>query len=244
MPCLLFNGSSLVKTVRFSTPDYVGDPVNAIKIYNEKEVDELIFLDINATREKRKPYFDKIKKYASECFMPLTYGGGVSEIDDFKKLYSIGVEKVAVSSILFSHPKTVTDAVKLFGSQAVVGVLNTKTIAGKVQVYNHVGYNTTKTIEEYIDHLQNEIGVGEILFQNVDLEGTWSGFNIDLMKKIIHASKVPVIVLGGAGNVDDIKNAYVNGAQAVALGSMAVYQKKNMGVLIRFPKRKLIFQNE
>src|SRR6185295_11200791 len=107
MPCLLFNGRGLIKTVKFKHPDYVGDPINAIKIYNEKEVDELILLDIQATHEKRSPSFEKIKEYASECFMPFTYGGGVRTLDDFKKLFSIGVEKVAVNHLLLSQPETV-----------------------------------------------------------------------------------------------------------------------------------------
>ncbi|MCC6689892.1 MAG: imidazole glycerol phosphate synthase subunit HisF [Bacteroidia bacterium] len=242
MPCLLFNGRGLVKTVKFKNPTYIGDPINAIKIYNEKEVDELILLDINASKEKRKPYFEKIKEFASECFMPFTYGGGVTTINDFKTLFSIGVEKVAVNTLLFTKPNIVKEAVNKFGAQAIVGVVDLKSnLFSKKQIHNQVGYSTKMNLKEYLYYLENEIGVGEILFQNVDMEGTWSGYNHNLIKEVINNVKVPVIVLGGANNASDIKKVlYETGASAAAIGSMAVYQKKDMGVLIRFPKREAI----
>lgn len=240
MPCLLFNGRGLVKTVKFKHPDYVGDPINAIKIYNEKEVDELILLDINASLENRKPHFDKIKEYASECFMPFTYGGGVTELDDFKKLFSIGVEKVAVNTAILKYPEVIKKAVEIFGSQAIVGVVDVKTnLLGKFIPFNHTGLNNKYDLTGYCNYLQNEIGVGEILFQNIDKEGTWQGYDHELIRSILQKIKVPVIVLGGASDAADIKKVlYETGASAAAIGSMAVYQKKDMGVLIRFPKRE------
>jgi cyclase len=242
MPCLLFNGRGLIKTIRFKTPGYIGDPINAIKIFNEKEVDELILLDINASIEKRKPEFEKIKEYASECFMPFTYGGGVKEISDFKKLFSIGVEKVAVNTLLLSDPETVKKGVALFGAQAIIGVVDVKNgDKGKPSPFNHSGMNITKDLLAYCDYLQNEIGVGELLLQNIDREGTWNGFDHDLVRLVTNHCKIPVIALGGASDTSDIKKVlYESGASAAAIGSMAVYQKKDMGVLIRFPKREAV----
>jgi cyclase len=240
MPCLLYNGKGLVKTVKFKNPSYIGDPINTIKIFNEKEVDELILLDINASIEKRKPSFEKIKEFASECFMPFTYGGGVSSLDDFHKLFSIGVEKIAVNTLLLSDPETVKKAVAKFGAQAIIGVIDVKTnLFGKPIVFNRTGYKISQSLIDYCDHLQTEIGVGEILFQNIDREGTWLGYDHLLIKSILQRIKVPLIVLGGAGQDSDIKKVlYETGVSAAAIGSMAVYQKKDMGVLIRFPKRE------
>ncbi len=242
MPCLLFNGRGLVKTIKFKHPDYIGDPINAIKIYNEKEVDELILLDINASLEKRKPLFDKIATFASECFMPFTYGGGVTEVEDFKKLFSIGVEKVAVNTALLKYPEVIQKAVDTFGAQAIVGVVDVKTnLFGRQIVFNKTGYKVSQSITDYCDYLQTEIGVGEILLQNIDREGTWQGYDHQLIKSILKRIKVPVIVLGGAAEAADVKKVlYETGASAAAIGSMAVYQKKDMGVLIRFPKRETV----
>lgn len=242
MPCLLFNGRGLVKTVKFKHPDYVGDPINAIKIYNEKEVDELILLDIQATRENRKPHFEKIKEYASECFMPFTYGGGVSEIDDFKKLFSIGVEKVAVQTLSLQQPETVKKAVALFGAQAIVGVVDVKAnVSGKKKPFHYNGLTIKQELIEYCLYLQNELGVGELLLQQVDKEGTWEGYDHELIRSVVQQIQIPLISLGGASSPEDIRKVlYETGSSAAAIGSMAVYQKKNMGVLIRFPKREQV----
>lgn len=242
IPCLLYNGRGLVKTIKFKHPDYVGDPINAIKIFNEKEVDEIILLDINASIEKRKPNFEKIKEFASECFMPFTYGGGVNEIEDFQKLFSLGIEKVAVNTLIFNNPKIVKDAIEKYGAQAIIGIVDVKTnLFGKPNVFNKMGYKTSKSIIDYCRYIQTEIGVGEILFQNIDREGTWLGYDHPLIKSILQNIKVPLIALGGASDNSDIKKVlYETGVSAAAIGSMAVYQKKNMGVLIRFPKRESI----
>jgi cyclase len=246
MPCLLFNGRALVKTKNFKEPNYIGDPINAIKIYNEKEVDELILLDINASKERRKPYFDKIKEFASECFMPFTYGGGVSDINDFKTLFNIGVEKVAVKKLLFCKPEIVKEAVKVFGAQAIVGVVDVITASNNdYYIHNETDYNSSIKLNDFLNYLENEIGIGEILLQDVTKEGTWSGYNHFLIKEVICKVNVPVIVLGGANSVKDIKEVlYKSGATAAAIGNMAVYQKKGMGVLIRFPKRNDLIENE
>lgn len=245
MPCLLFNGKALVKTKKFRDPDYIGDPINAIKIYNEKEVDELILLDITASKEKRRPSFEKVGEFASECFMPFTYGGGVSELDDFKKLFSLGVEKVALNTILFSAPQIVKEAVRIFGSQAIVAVVDVKSSSGVQKVYSHLGHAVKSDLPTYLRYLEDELGIGEIVLQDVDREGTWSGYNHELIKRVSQQVNIPVIALGGAADQEDIKRVlYDSGADAAALGSMAVYQKKDMGVLIRFPKRQNIVIEE
>jgi cyclase len=242
MPCLLFNGHGLIKTVKFRYPDYVGDPINAIKIYNEKEVDELILLDIQASRENRKPHFDKIKEYASECFMPFTYGGGVTELEDFKKLFAVGVEKVAVNTLLLKQPQVVKKAVELFGAQAIVGVIDVKQVKAEKAPFHYNNLTISHNLESYCNYLQNEIGVGELLLQNADKEGTWLGYDHELIRSIVELVRIPLIALGGASTAADIKKVlYETGASAAAIGSMAVYQKKDMGVLIRFPKREQIF---
>lgn len=243
MPCLLFNGRGLVKTKMFRNPDYVGDPINAIKIYNEKEVDELILLDICASKENREPKFEKISEFASECFMPFTYGGGVKTLAHFKKLYSIGVEKVAVNALIRNNPQIVKEAVSLFGSQAVIAVMDVIIDKhGNYLIYDYLnGKPDSRSLTDYIDFLQNELGAGEILIQNVSREGTWNGYDHLMVSELLKASRVPVIALGGAKDTDDIvKILYQTGADAAAIGSMAVYQKKDMGVLIRFPKREKI----
>lgn len=244
MPCLLFNGSGLVKTVQFKKPSYIGDPINSIKIFNEKEVDEIIFIDIMASKEKRKPMFEKLKDLTSEAFMPFTYGGGVSELEDFKTLFSIGVEKVAVNSLLFTNPNVVKKACELFGAQSVVGVMDVKKNFWKSpKVHNSIHGDSKRSIEEYLHYLQDEIGVGEILVQSVDLDGTWGGLDHDLIQQIARIAKIPIIALGGAKDTMDIEKAlYESNAEAVAIGSMAVYQKKGMGVLINFPKRDQIIR--
>lgn len=245
IPCLLFNGNSLLKTVRFKGHDYVGDPTNAIKIYNEKEVDELILLDIFATKEKRKPLFDKIEDFASECFMPFTYGGGVSEISDFQKLFAIGVEKIAVKNLIFERPKVVIEAVRLFGAQAIIGVMDVYQKMNGQYAVQTGAKKKNYTIQEYVAYLQDEIGVGEILVQNISREGTWEGYDHALISAVLQSTKVPIIALGGAKDVSDVKKVlYDTGAEAAAIGNMAVYQKKGMGVLIRFPKREDIIEEE
>ena len=244
MPCLLFNGSSLVKTKKFKKPVYIGDPINAIKIYNEKEVDELVFLDINASIEKRKPDFEMIKQITSECFMPFTYGGGVSNIDDFKTLFSLGVEKVALNTLILKSPETVKQAVAMFGAQAIISVVDIKSsLFGKQKIYNKTGFSYGKSIKSYLHYLQDEIGVGEILIQNVDREGTWEGYDHELILELSKECKVPLIALGGANSPQDIERVlYTSGADGSAIGSLAVFQKKDMGVLIKFPNRNLIIK--
>ena len=240
MPCLLVENGRLVKTVKFKNASYVGDPVNAIKIYNDKEVDELIIVDITATKETRGPNFELIKEIADECFMPVCYGGGISSTEQMRTLFSLGIEKVALNSHAMNNTNLINDAANRFGSQSIILSIDVKkNVFGKHIVYTHSGTKKTKyDLKEYVKIVEDS-GAGEVLLNSIDRDGTWDGFDIDMIKDVTDAVNIPVIAVGGAGNTQHIFDAVHNGgASAVALGSMAVYQKKGMGVLIRFPKRE------
>lgn len=239
IPCLLVDNDRLVKTVGFKKPSYIGDPVNAIKIFNEKEVDELILLDITATRDNKPPAFGIIESVSEECFMPLTYGGGIKTINDMKKIFSMGVEKIAVNSAVAKSPELIKEASDLFGSQSIVVSIDVKkNFFGKHCVYSHSGTNLLKVNPiEYAQRIE-KYGAGEILLNCIDNDGKMNGYDIALIKKIVESISIPVIALGGAGSLDDIADAAkIGGASAVAAGSFFVYQAKGMGVLINFPSR-------
>lgn len=241
MPALLLDGQGLVKTIKFKNPTYIGDAINSCRIYNQMEVDELVLFDIKASSRKLAIQFDLIQQIVSECFMPICYGGGVKTLEDFRKLFYIGVEKVSVSSLIFESPQIVKEAIKIYGAQSIVATLDIKRSRFRKlqQVYL---YNAKKRVKKNLDEvieLLKEIGVGEIILNNIDREGSWEGFDCELIKYFASNTEVPVVALGGAGSKEDIKTAVQQGhASAVALGSLAVFQSKGMGVLIKFPKLK------
>lgn len=239
MPCLLLRNRGLVKTVRFKNPNYVGDPINTIRIFNEKEVDELILLDITATPDKKKPQFRIIEEVASECFMPLTYGGGVRTVEDVKTIFGLGVEKVAVNSYAIEKPSFIRACAELFGSQSIVVSIDVrKNWLGRYTVHANGGRTATEVDPVEWARRAEEAGAGEILLTSINRDGTYEGYDIELLKQVTSSVTVPVIACGGAGSVADfIAAVKVGGASAVAAGSMVVYQKKNMGVLINFPPR-------
>ncbi len=245
MPCLLVKERRLVKTINFKNPFYIGDPINAVKIYNDKEVDELVLLDISVTKENKKIDIELLKDFAAECFMPLAYGGGVRSLVDFQNLYSLGIEKVIVNSLLTDNPDIVKKAAKQYGNQSVIASIDViKTDVGRYQVFSHSGRKIDKSFEEYLDFVLS-LDIGEIFITSVNQEGTWKGYDYELVSKINKMVNVPIIANGGCGSVNDLKRVlYDIGVQAAAIGSMAVYQKKGMGVLIRFPKRNQIIENE
>lgn len=240
MPCLLLRNRGLVKTVRFKDPNYVGDPINTIRIFNEKEVDELILLNITATMEKKQPNLQVISEVASECFMPLTYGGGMRSIDDAKIIFSLGVEKVAINSYAVENPSFIRECADLFGSQSIIVSIDVKkTWLGKYVVHTHGG--RTATTFDPVEWAQQaeRAGAGELLLTSIDRDGTFEGYDIELIKQVTSAVNIPVIACGGAGTVEDFTAAVKNGgASAVAAGSMVVYQGKNRGVLTNFPARQ------
>jgi cyclase len=245
MPCLLLKEKRLVKTVNFQNATYVGDPINAVKIFNDKEVDELILLDINASKVDSPIDFELVSDFAAECFMPLAYGGGVKTIEDFKKLYRLGIEKVIVNTMLFDNPTIVKEAVKSYGSQSVVASVDVKRNENdEYVIFSHSGRENEKTLNQFIDYVIS-LGIGEIVLTSVDQEGTWRGYDVKIIDSVNKIIEIPLIANGGCGKIKDLKDIlYKNGAQSAAIGSMAVYQKKDKGVLIRFPKRAQIINDE
>lgn len=237
IPCLLLRGRGLYKTVKFADPKYVGDPVNAVKIFNEKEVDELLLLDITATPEKREPNYELIGDIAGECFMPLGYGGGVTSVEQIRRLHRMGVEKVSLNSAAFRDRRLVQESCDVFGSSSIVAAIDVKkTLFGKYEVWINAGKTNTK--EDPVRYAQElaKLGVGEILVNSIDRDGTMAGYDITLLKNIAAAVDTPVIACGGAGSMDHLRDAIANtGVNAVAAGSMFVFHGKHKAVLINYP---------
>lgn len=237
IPALLLHGKSLVKTKQFGKYRYIGDPANTVRIFNELEVDELCFLDIQAAKKRVRPDFDVLRDIASECFMPLGYGGGIENLDTAKAVFDLGFEKIILNSAVYNHPQLITEIAKIYGSQAVVVSIDVKMHLWRGQrLVSHGGsrWQNPKPIE-WARRVE-ELGAGEVLLTSVNREGTWSGFDTTLIRSISDAITIPLIAHGGAGCVHDIKLAIQNGgASAVALGASVVFQKKDMGVLINFP---------
>jgi len=231
-------GEALVKGIQFKNHRYVGDPLNAVHIFNAMEVDELILLDVGATSEKRKPNFKLIENIAGECFMPLAYGGGVWELDDVRKIFEIGVEKVVINSYAFENPEFIREAAKKFGSQSLIVSIDVKKNArGKYEVFVLSGKRGTGTDPVSYAQKMESMGAGEILLSSIDRDGTWKGYDTSLIRHVAEAVKIPVVACGGAGKMEDFSQAVKNGASAVAAGSLFVYQGKNRGVLINFPTK-------
>ncbi|WP_263833678.1 AglZ/HisF2 family acetamidino modification protein [Sulfurospirillum oryzae] len=237
IPCLLLKNESLIKTVKFKEYNYIGDPVNTVRIFNELEVDELMFLDIFASKENRSINFKILKDIANECFMPLSYGGNIKSLEDAKRIFEIGFEKVVINSNAFNNPKLIEEIARYFGVQSVVGSIDVKkTFFGHLKMYScHGRKKQNISILEWVKQLENA-GIGELLITSIDREGSWEGYDIDLIKSISESVQVPVIANGGCGNIEHIKEiVHKTNVSACAVGSMVVYQKKGMGVLINFP---------
>ncbi|MGZ8422106.1 MAG: AglZ/HisF2 family acetamidino modification protein [Acidimicrobiia bacterium] len=239
MPSLLLRNAGLVKTIRFKHPSYVGDPVNAIRIFNEKEVDELILLDITATVERKRPQLKIIREIASECFMPLAYGGGIQSIDDIREIFALGIEKVSINSHVIAHPEFISAAADRFGSQSIMVSIDVKYSRWRgYRVRSHsAGKDTGLNPVEWAERVE-QAGAGEILLNSIDRDGTMSGYDLDLIRQVTDAVGIPVIACGGAGKLDDFGAAVRAGASAVAAGSMVVYHGRNRAVLINFPTRE------
>lgn len=240
MPCLLKKGPSLVKTIKFNDPKYIGDPVNTIQIYNNLEVDELIFLDIEATNNRAPPPFELVSKITTECFMPLTYGGGIRNTEDMKMLFSLGVEKIVICSYAHESPNIIQEASNLFGSQSVIVAIDVKINSnGNYEVWTNSGSkNTGIDPVEYAVRME-KFGAGEIFLNSIDRDGTMEGYDIKLIKEVSSSLNIPLIASGGAGDESDFVKAIKDGgASAVAAGSLFVFQGKNRSVLINYPSRE------
>lgn len=233
---LLLKGNGLYKTVRFKNPVYVGDPINTVKIFNEKEVDEIVLLDIGATVNAVEPNYEKIHEIASEAFMPMAYGGAVRSLEQAKRVLALGYEKVVLNSAAVESPTLVSELASAVGSQSVTMSLDVKkNFFGTYQLAWRNGEKTKKgSVVEFAQEYEQR-GAGEIILQFVDRDGVMKGYDCDLLHEICSAVSVPVIVCGGAGSIDDFAMGLRAGASAVAAGSMFVFQGRHRAVLISYP---------
>lgn len=237
IPCLLLKGQGLVKTRAFRDPVYIGDPINAVRIFNEKEADELAILDIDATPRGQPPNFELIAEIAGEAFMPVTYGGGVRSIADVRRLIRSGIEKVAINFSATTDMTLIREAADIFGAQAIVGAVDVKkTLLGGYKATTKSGTHVLgKKLLEHIRDLQHA-GVGELFVNHVDRDGTMQGFDINLFRQIVSAAHVPVVACGGAGSLADVSDLVTGaGVSAVAAGSLFVFYGKHRAVLITYP---------
>ena len=244
IPCLLYRNKGLVKTFRFGQeePDkYVGDPINAVRIFNEKEVDELLFIDIDATAKGVLPNFDLISKIASECRMPLCYGGGVTDVDQIGRIISMGVEKVALSSSAVKDPAILGRAAQRFGSQSIVAVIDYKAhgLRHKERVFTHNGERLCKAHPLELAQIFEQAGAGEIVLQSIDRDGMRTGYDINMARQFLQNLNVPITVLGGASDLDAIIELIRQcGTVGAAAGSLFVFKGKYRAVLINYPNRE------
>jgi cyclase len=239
IPCLLLRNKGLVKTVKFNEGKYIGDPINAVKIFNEKEADELIVLDIDATSKGTAPDFVLIEKLAAESRMPLCYGGGIKTIEQAKKIIGLGVEKVAISSEAINNPKLISLIANEIGSQSVVIVLDIKKdFLGKYEVVTHNGSKKTGFLAADFARQAESLGAGEVIINSIDRDGQMQGYDLSLAVKIRESISIPMTVLGGAGSLDDIKELVNNcGVIGAGAGSLFVFKGKYHAVLINYPTR-------
>jgi cyclase len=236
IPTLLLKNGGLVKTTRFKKPVYIGDPINAVKIFNEKEVDELILFDITATNEKRVPNYRMIEEIVSEAFMPIGYGGGINKLDQIEKLYSLGIEKVILNTVAHSNSELIRQAAKIFGSQSIVIAIDVKKdFLGKNWIYTNSGNKKQKeNLQEFLQ-LMVQSGAGEVIINSIDRDGTLKGYDIDLIRDVSKNLSIPVVASGGAGKIEDFSEAIKAGASALAAGAMFVFQGIKKAVLISYP---------
>lgn len=237
IPALLLKNNGLVKTTKFGNPKYVGDPINAIRIFNDKEVDELIVLDIDASKEHREPNYDLIEQFASECFMPLAYGGGVRTLEQARTIFSLGVEKISVQSACIENPHFITELAEHFGSQSIIVSIDLKkNWLKQVKIFNSTTGNNLKG--SWVEKLYEFVsaGAGEVLLNSVDKDGTLSGPDLELIRIASSHVNVPLIAMGGVSSLENIKECVDAGASAVAAGAFFVFHGPHRAVLITYPK--------
>lgn len=236
IPCLLLRHQGLVKTVRFKEPKYLGDPINILKIFNDKEADEIVFLDITATPERKPPPFKLLEKVAGEAFMPLAYGGGIRSLAMIRTILGLGVEKVILNSYAVENPHFIREAAEVVGSQSVVVSIDVKkNWRGQAQVVTQSGQRVT-ALEPVAWAVEMEKqGAGELLLNAVDRDGMMQGYDLELIRRVTQAVGIPVVACGGAGSVADLAQAVRAGAGAAAAGSLFVFQGPHRAVLISYP---------
>tara|TARA_B100000989_G_C19531178_1_gene469990 strand:- start:3003 stop:3767 length:765 start_codon:yes stop_codon:yes gene_type:complete len=243
IPTLLLMNGGLVKTVNFKKPNYIGDPINIVKIFNEKEADEITILDISATRNNSELNYDFIRDIISEAFMPVGYGGGIKSLCQIEKLFEIGVEKVILNSACFKRLNLIQEASEKYGNQSIVVCVDIKkNLFGKYNIFSNSGEKKQKiSLEEYIKEIENS-GAGEIIVNSIDRDGTMKGYDLDILKEINKKVKTPLIALGGAGTNKHLKEAIEAGISGVAAGSLFIYQGVHKAVLISYIKNEDLFE--
>lgn len=239
IPVLLIDDRDLIKTVKFEDRTYLGDPVNAVKIFNRKGIDELAILDIGASKKNREPDFEILQDIASEAFMPLSYGGGIASLEQVRELTKIGYEKIVVNTQLLRNPDFVKKAVELVGSQSVVASIDAKVVDGKYICVINDGQENVKISPVALAKKAEEAGCGEILLNSVDHDGMMDGYDLELVRNVVDAVGIPVTACGGAGGIEDLKKVLHDGhAHAAAGGSMFVFYGRLRAVLITAPSEK------
>ena len=237
-PCLLVHKGGLVKTVGFKTPKYVGDPINAVKIFNEKEADELVVLDIDATVNNAEPDYRMIANLAAECRMPLCYGGGIKTPEQAKRIIGLGVEKVAISSAAVENPALIARISDEIGRQSVVVVLDAKKrMFGKDYdaFVNNARTNTKRSVFDLAAQAES-LGAGELVINSIDLDGAMTGYDLALATKIRQTVNIPITILGGAGTLNDIESLIREcGVVGASAGSLFVFKGVYKAVLISYP---------
>lgn len=243
IPVLLVDDRDLIKTVNFDKRTYLGDPVNAVKIFNRKGIDELSILDIGASKNKKEPDFELLKDIASEAFMPLSYGGGITNIEQIRELLAIGYEKVVINTGLIKNPNLITEAAKLFGSQSIVVSIDAKKTNKGYECAVVDGHELVNITPIELAKKAENLGAGEIIINSIDQDGMMHGYDIELVKNVVDSVNIPVTAIGGASGIDDLKKVLCEGhAHAAAGGSMFVYYGRLKAVLITAPSEKELIQ--
>ena len=237
IPSLLLHDKGLVKTVNFKSPKYIGDPINAVRIFNEKEVDELAFFDIDATVLNKEPDYVLIEKLANQSRMPLCYGGGVKTVEQAQIIFGLGIEKIALSSAVIQNPQLVTQIASRVGSQSVIVVLDIKKkLLGGYEIYTHNGKKSTGINPIKFAKVLEQLGAGELIINSIDEDGVMKGYDMNLIDKIAETISIPMTVLGGAGSLADIEKVIdKHGVIGVAAGSLFVFKGPYKAVLINYP---------
>ncbi|MDG1476827.1 MAG: AglZ/HisF2 family acetamidino modification protein [Vicingaceae bacterium] len=238
IPVLTLQNEKLVKTIQFKKPNYIGDPINAVKIFNDKEVDEIVILDISATKGKRSPNYERIEEIASKAFMPLAYGGGINHFDQIEKLFKLGIEKIIINSAIENNLNLIKQTAERYGSQSIIAAIDVKKpTLGKLSAYKNSGSSKIKTkLLSYLEKIE-EAGAGEIFLTAIEKDGSFNNYDLDLINLISSNCNIPVVSCGGANSIQSFTQAINAGASAVAAGSLFVYSSSNKGVLINYPNQ-------
>ena len=244
IPVLLLKDKGLVKTQKFKNPRYVGDPINAVKIFNDLQADELVFLDITASKESRVISFELVKDIGDEAFMPFAVGGGITKLEEIENILKAGAEKVVINTASFTNPDLIKEASETFGNQSIVVLIDVKkSTTGKKTVWINDGTHNTKRDPIIHSKSVEDLGAGEIIINSIDNDGCMNGYDIELIESVSRAVSIPVVACGGAGRLEDLRKAFINGkASALAAGSLFVFHGPRRAVLINYPEKKELLE--